>query len=241
MSETAVPANWQTSKRVKTFRKIQDEAIRLFLEKGFDATTIDEIAETAGVSHMTVFRHFPTKESLVLTDEFDALMEPAIRRRPPEEGPVEALVNVIRDLMASMADADFDRALARAKLMASTPSLRGGVWANWTMAKEVVTKALLDRANGEADIFQIRVLTAVLIVIAMTASEAWAEQDGQVNLVTLIDRGLATLADEAEILKSLSASAVRVWGQGVYEKSLAHHSEAGQPVCDPERSPMPTR
>lgn len=48
---------------------IQAHAVRLFTERGYDATTVTDVAKTAGVSPMTVYRHFPTKEDLVLFDQ----------------------------------------------------------------------------------------------------------------------------------------------------------------------------
>jgi AcrR family transcriptional regulator len=46
-------------RKAETRRSIQEHALRLFLANGYDATTVEEIAAAAGVSHMTFFRHFP--------------------------------------------------------------------------------------------------------------------------------------------------------------------------------------
>jgi AcrR family transcriptional regulator len=50
--------------------------LELFLRDGYDATTVAAIARAAGVSHMTFFRHFPTKESVVLDDPYDPVTGP---------------------------------------------------------------------------------------------------------------------------------------------------------------------
>ena len=55
----------------------------MFVEKGYDATTVEEIAAAAGVSHMTFFRYFPRKEEVVEYDEYDPLLEDLIAARPP--------------------------------------------------------------------------------------------------------------------------------------------------------------
>lgn len=57
--------------------------MRLFRENGFDTTTVAEVAEAADVSAMTVFRHFPTKEHLVMEDDYDPLIAERVRRRRP--------------------------------------------------------------------------------------------------------------------------------------------------------------
>lgn len=58
----------------KPRRSLQDHAIRLFGQRGFDNVTVEEVARAAGVSHMTFFRHFPTKESVVLDDPYDPVI-----------------------------------------------------------------------------------------------------------------------------------------------------------------------
>jgi AcrR family transcriptional regulator len=54
--------DWRARKKAATKLADQEQALRLFIEKGYDATTVDEIAAAAGVSHMTFFRYFPRKE-----------------------------------------------------------------------------------------------------------------------------------------------------------------------------------
>jgi AcrR family transcriptional regulator len=61
-------------KKAKTRAAIQRHAWRLFQEQGYAATTVDQIAEAAEVSQSTFFRYFPTKEDVVLTDDYDPVM-----------------------------------------------------------------------------------------------------------------------------------------------------------------------
>jgi AcrR family transcriptional regulator len=62
--ESTSTRNRQTRKRLATRQKISDIATRLFFERGFDRVKIEEIAEAADVSRMTVFNHFPRKEDM---------------------------------------------------------------------------------------------------------------------------------------------------------------------------------
>jgi AcrR family transcriptional regulator len=74
-------------------QSISDAATRLFLEKGFDRVTVDEIAEAADVGRMTVFNHFPRKEDLFFGEEqaaFAAILA-AVRTRRPGLAPIPAL------------------------------------------------------------------------------------------------------------------------------------------------------
>ncbi len=85
--------NRQTRKRLATRQKISDIATRLFIERGFDAVKVDEIAEAADVSRMTVFNHFPRKEDLFfdLDEEARDDLLVSLQKRTPGTPPVEAL------------------------------------------------------------------------------------------------------------------------------------------------------
>jgi AcrR family transcriptional regulator len=85
--------NRQTRKRLATRQKISDTATRLFFKRGFDRVRIEEIAEAADVSRMTVFNHFPRKEDMFfdLDGEGRADLLDALQRREPGMPPLEAL------------------------------------------------------------------------------------------------------------------------------------------------------
>jgi AcrR family transcriptional regulator len=109
-------------KKLKTREEIAAAAMALFMERGFDAVTVAEIARAADVSEKTVFNYFPAKEDLVVhrgQEMIDALIE-AVRQTTPggsvitpfrrltdalldavETGPVEAIVAVPRLVMGS--------------------------------------------------------------------------------------------------------------------------------------------
>ena len=90
----AVKPNRQTRKRLATRQRISNVATRLFFERGFDGVKIEEIAEAADVSRMTVFNHFPRKEDMFfdLDDEGrQDLLNALHHTRRAETSPVEAL------------------------------------------------------------------------------------------------------------------------------------------------------
>lgn len=87
------PPDRRSRKRLATRQAISDAATRLFLERGFDAVTVDEVAEAADVGRMTVFNHFPRKEDLFFDrdEEGRAALRDALRRRDPGLSPLETL------------------------------------------------------------------------------------------------------------------------------------------------------
>jgi AcrR family transcriptional regulator len=83
----------RTRKRLATRQSISDAATRLFFERGFDAVTVDEIAEAADVGRMTVFNHFPRKEDMFfdLDEEGRETLREALLQRNANVAPIETL------------------------------------------------------------------------------------------------------------------------------------------------------
>ena len=88
-------------KKDETRQALREAAHRLFAEKGFSRTTIDDIAEAADVSRRTFFRYYDSKDDLLRTDVADLLpvMLAALRRRPADELPLAAILNALRTLI----------------------------------------------------------------------------------------------------------------------------------------------
>jgi AcrR family transcriptional regulator len=91
----------RTRKRLATRQSISDIATRLFLERGFDAVTIDDIAAAADVGRMTVFNHFPRKEDMFFDreEEIQRLAFETVRKREPGVSPMEAIRKLAHELV----------------------------------------------------------------------------------------------------------------------------------------------
>ncbi|MFT4296765.1 MAG: helix-turn-helix domain-containing protein [Micropruina sp.] len=159
----------------RTHQALQRAAVELFAERGYEATTTAQVAERAGVSEMTLFRHFATKEALLLADPFDPLMAEAVRARPGEEPPMRALVQGIRQAWLQV-DAESTQKLREILLIvARTPALRGAVERNSNDTAAALTAALLDRGVLEAPA---RIAVAAVIAGLSTALLDWAQMEG---------------------------------------------------------------
>ncbi|SDT53309.1 TetR/AcrR family transcriptional regulator [Bradyrhizobium canariense] len=88
-----MPPDRRIRKRLATRQGISDAATRLFIERGFDNVTVDEIAEVADVGRMTVFNHFPRKEDMFFDrdEEGRETLRDALRQRDKSVAPIEAL------------------------------------------------------------------------------------------------------------------------------------------------------
>lgn len=177
-------------KKLKTRRAIQEHALRLFLEQGYDATTVEQIAEAAEVSPSTFFRYFPTKEDTVLTDEYDPFILESLRAQPPELSPAEALRNVLHDIIGTMMATDRQRILDRSRLMLAVPALRARAWDQTKETQRRMTEALAERLDRPTDDFEVRAFAAAVIGVWETTLVAWAESGGEGDVLAMLDRGL---------------------------------------------------
>jgi AcrR family transcriptional regulator len=86
-----MPSDRRSRKRLATRQAISDAATLLFIERGFDHVTVDEIAEAADVGRMTVFNHFPRKEDMFFDrdEEGREILRDALRQRDPSVAPIE--------------------------------------------------------------------------------------------------------------------------------------------------------
>lgn len=99
----SIPADRRSRKRLATRQQISDAATRLFLERGFDAVTVDDIAAAADVGRMTVFNHFPRKEDMFFDRDEEARegVRQALINRQNGESPIEALRAHAHQLIAT--------------------------------------------------------------------------------------------------------------------------------------------
>jgi AcrR family transcriptional regulator len=98
----STPSDRRSRKRLATRESISIAATRLFLERGFDQVTVDEIAAAADVGRMTVFNHFPRKEDMFFDrdEEGRELLREALRQRDPRVAPIEMLRLLAHRLIA---------------------------------------------------------------------------------------------------------------------------------------------
>ena len=139
--------DWRARKKAATKHAIQEHALRLFVEKGYDATTVDEIAAAAGVSHMTFFRYFPRKEDVVEYDEYDPLIEELIAERPQAEPPIAALHAAVRIGLDQVLESDRAALLVRTRLILNNPVLRTRNLIAQDATRDLFARALARRAS----------------------------------------------------------------------------------------------
>lgn len=118
-------AGLRERKKEQTRQRIAAAALRLFAERGFDAVTVNEIAEAAEVAKATLFAYFPSKESLVLGGVADDDLAAIIAGRPPGQSFLAALREYFRGLAAAgVPEAELGALITRVRVIAGSPALR---------------------------------------------------------------------------------------------------------------------
>lgn len=163
-------------KRAETHARIRTAALILFSERGFETTTLDDIATAANVSRRTLFHYFGSKEDIVLSAKVDVItaIEAAVSRRSPDESLLDMAEGALTDMAASF-QGPGPRALAR--LIKSTPALQASDHAKYDMMERRLTAALAARKSLPADDLQARMVALSAIGVLKVSTEAWLASD----------------------------------------------------------------
>lgn len=178
--------------------QVSEVAIRLFLEHGFDQTTVEQIAAEAGLSRTSFFRYFATKEDVAFVHE-KALVQRvlnALVARPPTESPWLALRRAFPALLDE-ATTSPERALAMARLMNDTPALRARQLSRQLVWQDLLGPEIARRLgiSYEADDLGPRALVAAAIACLNVAGEVWTSSNGALALPELFDQAMSALSD----------------------------------------------
>jgi AcrR family transcriptional regulator len=190
---TEAEPDWRQRKKAATRDRIRASALRLFREHGYDATTVEQIAAAAGVSHMTFFRYFPTKEDVALSDSYDPLLAGLLEQTPAAWPLIDRIRAALLQGLRQLYDADRDTLLAQNKLIVSTPALRERLWANQMATQQLILQALGAGQRDPRPSFQDKVTVAACLAAASTAVLTWVENDGTPELPDLIESAFDTL------------------------------------------------
>ncbi|MDT0342359.1 acyl-CoA-like ligand-binding transcription factor [Streptomyces litchfieldiae] len=182
-------------KKQRTRRAIRRAAYRLFGEQGYDATRVDQIAEAAEVSTSTVFRYFPTKEDIVLTDEDDPVLEAALRARPAGEPPLTALREALRETVRTVyASPEWVAEVEqRMRLVRSVPAVRARLDESMAATGDLLAEVLAARTGRSPDELELRVFIGATLGALREVLMHWVARGLRDDLMSLLDRAMDVL------------------------------------------------
>ncbi|MEV7865645.1 TetR family transcriptional regulator [Streptomyces sp. NPDC088124] len=181
-------------KKLRTRVTIRRTTYRLITEQGYEATTVEQIAEASEVSPSTVFRYFPTKEDIVLADAYDPVIATSLRARPAGESPLESLRAVLAEALAKSLAHESAELVERTRLLVEVPAVRARMSETMSVTSRLLADVLAERTGRDPDDLDLRILIATVLGALCEVTLHWGEHGCRDDLVALVHRALDRLA-----------------------------------------------
>jgi len=186
-------------KRERTRDDIVDAALRLFVENGFDATTVEQIAAAADVSPRTFFRYFPAKEDVLFDEAGSARQrDRVVAVLAAHEGgvaPVRMVVDALRALQPGW-ESELTTLMMRHQVISETPALASRARRRRHLWESAVVDTLSRRFGSSADtLLELQVTVAATTAATHVALDAWVSSGGRRQLGALLDQVLQLLIE----------------------------------------------
>jgi AcrR family transcriptional regulator len=159
-------------KRQQTRERLTRMAMALFLERGFAATTLDDIAAAADISRRNFFHYFASKEDVVFAwqEEITAALVAAVAARPAAESMLTAAENAI---LAMVRQLEPGEAIAMAQLKRDNPALQARDQVKYEKLERALTDALAKRAGHKAEKLKARLVAMIATGAMRIGGELW--------------------------------------------------------------------
>jgi AcrR family transcriptional regulator len=180
-------------KKAKTKAAIQQHAMRLFGERGYQATTVEQVAAAAEVSPSTFFRYFPTKEDVVLYDALDPVLLEAFRAQPAELSPIQALRGAMWAVFGELPAGELAVQQERDALIRSVPELRARMLDEFAKSLDLLAEIVAERVGRRADDPAVRTLAGAVIGVGISAWSTAGDHASPKDYLAVLDASLAHL------------------------------------------------
>jgi AcrR family transcriptional regulator len=172
---------------------IQQHAMRLFAERGYQATTVEQIAAAAEVSPSTFFRYFPTKEDVVLYDALDPVLLEAFRTQPADRSPVQALRSAMREVFAELPLEALAMQQERDVLIRSVPELRAKMLDEFAKSLQLFAEIVAERVGRQPDDPAVRTVAGAVVGVGISAWYTAGDHASPRDYLAVMDASLAQL------------------------------------------------
>jgi AcrR family transcriptional regulator len=183
-------------KKQETLRRITDAGICLFIEKGIDTTTVDEIAVMAGISRRTFFHYFKSKDDILLSLQsgMGELIAERVRQADVQSTPLDAIRAAV---IAVCADVPADDMIAIDRLMRSSPAVQARKQASYIEHERTLFAALRERWSDPTRELALRVVAMLAIGAIRLATETAGHEDEKRTLIELLNTTFDALVRES--------------------------------------------
>jgi AcrR family transcriptional regulator len=199
-------------KKLRTRQALAATALRLFAERGFEETTIEDITEAVDVSRRTFFRHFDSKEEVALPDKSELLgrLRQALAEHPASEPPLTSAREAILALAGALSEDSMDVVVLRARLLTTEPSLRGRSLERQSVWEDVIAEALATRWRVDpATDLRSRLVATTAVAALRAAFMVWVARgaagdfrQAAAQALDLLEQGIGNSSRRPEPLES---------------------------------------
>lgn len=187
-------------KKNRLRQAVEREALRLFVERGYEETTVEQIAEAAEISTTTFYRYYSGKEEVLVVGESGPQpMRDVLARRPEGESLLEALRATMREALEPVRTTGRQAALQRLALVHRIPEIRARMERERTDQLPAFAAMLGERMGTGPQSYRSRLAAAVISAGLGEAVRYWVDHDGRPELLDLIDE---LLDDVAPLLRA---------------------------------------
>jgi len=180
--------------------RITDVALGLFVERGFDQVTVEQIAAAAGMSARTFHRYFPAKEDVVVGEpaRWGQLVRDALADRPHDEPVWESLRSSFETLLAQAGRINGDEgAKLTMRVLGTTASLRARSLEKHLLWASLLTPLVADRLKGDDAALRAEIIVQSALACLDVALTTWANVDDGTTAGELLERSFAALQPRA--------------------------------------------
>jgi AcrR family transcriptional regulator len=184
---TAGAPGLRQRKRQQTRERLTRVAMALFLERGFEATTLDDIAAAADISRRSFFHYFASKEDVVFAwqEESTAALIAAVSTRPAGESMLAAAENAISAMIRHLKPGE---AIAMAQLKRDNPALQARDQVKYEKLERALAEALGKRAGHKSERLQARLVAMIATGAMRIGGEIWAAEGAREKPEALVKR-----------------------------------------------------
>ncbi|MBB3608338.1 TetR/AcrR family transcriptional regulator [Rhizobium sp. BK602] len=182
------PAGLREEKRRQTFQRIAEAGLKSFLSKGYQETTIDEIAAAAGISRRTFFYYFKSKDDILLAHQrgyMEALRASIMENRSAGR-PLDVIHQATLGLVARL---QAPQLFETARLMRQSESLRTRTRGNYLQLEQVAYEALCELFPAR-DRDGLRLVSMIAVSPLRLSVDKWLQEDGKLPLIDYVEDAL---------------------------------------------------
>ncbi len=190
------PDGLRARKRQETLERIAETGLRLFSRDGYEATTLDAIAEAAGISRRTFFYYFKSKEEILVDWQmrgFSASLHKAVLAQPSDKAPVEAVRDALLTLSAGFRTQEF---ISIDRVLRSSETLKARKQATYGIHEQALHRTLVGKWPSPGCGTSLRLVAMASLGAMRIAIEDWIQAGGDQPLNSFLRTAFDELAAE---------------------------------------------